>query len=56
MSKIKLEAKKRDLSVKAKDLLKESRLPGVVYGPKSESISVDMDYQEFRKTFLQVKK
>lgn len=56
MSKIKLEAKKRDLSIKAKDLLKESRLPWVVYWPKSEPISVDMDYQEFRKTFLQVKK
>ena len=56
MSKIKLEAKKRDLSIKAKDLLKSSRLPWVVYWPKSENISVDMDYQEFRKTFLQVKK
>ena len=56
MSKIKLEAKKRDLSIKAKDLLKSSRLPWVVYWPKSESISVDMDYQEFRKTFLKVKK
>lgn len=56
MSKIKLEAKKRDLSIKARDLLKSSRLPWVVYWPKSEAISVDMDYQEFRKTFLQVKK
>ena len=56
MSKIKLEAKKRDLSIKAKDLLKQSRLPWVVYWPKSESVSVDMDYQEFRKFFLQVKK
>jgi len=56
MSKIKLEAKKRDLSIKAKDLLKSSRLPWVVYWPKSESISIDMDYQEFRKAFLIVKK
>jgi len=56
MSKIKLEAKKRDLSIKAKDLLKSSRLPWVVYWPKSEPISVDMDYQEFRRTFLKVKK
>lgn len=56
MSKIKLEAKKRDLSIKAKDLLKSSRLPWIVYWPKSEPISVDMDYQEFRKTFLKVKK
>jgi len=56
MSKIKLEAKKRDLSIKAKDLLKSSRLPWVVYWPKSEAISVDMDYQQFRKTFLIVKK
>lgn len=56
MSKIKLEAKKRDLSIKAKDLLKSSRLPWIVYWPKSEPILVDMDYQSFRKTFLQVKK
>ena len=56
MSKIKLEAKKRDLSIKAKDLLKTSRLPWVVYWPKSEAISVDMDYQQFRKVFLVVKK
>ena len=56
MSKFKLEAKKRDLSIKAKDLLKSSRLPWVVYWPKSESISVEMDYQDFRRIFLKVKK
>ena len=56
MSKITIEAKIRDKKIKAKDLLKKSRLPWVVYWPKNEPILVDFDYQEFKKVFLQVKK
>ena len=56
MSEIKLQAKNRKKETKVKKLLSESRVPWVIYWPKSKNIMIDFDYQEFRKALFSAKK
>lgn len=56
MSEIKIQAKNRNKDIKAKDILKNSRIPWVIYWPKSEDVAIDVDYQEFRKALSKAKK
>lgn len=49
MEAIKLAAKKRDASVKAKKLRAQDLVPGVVYGHDVENKNVAMDYNSFAK-------
>ena len=46
-----LKVKQRDKAQKAKKLMKEGKLPGVVYGPKTKPISVEIDYKNFVKLY-----
>ncbi len=48
---ITLKANKRSLEKKVSELRSEKRIPCIVYGSLTESILVDVDYQEFRKAF-----
>lgn len=52
MDTVVLRAQKRDKSVKAKHLLWEKVLPAEIYGSGLENVSVQMDYQEFRKAYI----
>lgn len=51
MEKAVLNAKTRDNSVKAKTLRRDGLLPGQFYGSGIENVSLQMDYQEFRKLY-----
>ncbi len=51
METITLEAKSRDIKVSPMFLRKNRRIPAVFYGHKENSLTVDVDYQEFRKAF-----
>lgn len=51
MDKIVLKAKKRDMNISAASLRAEKMLPGICYGAGKENIAVQMDYQEFRRTY-----
>lgn len=46
---IKLAVKKREAN--AKNLRAEGQLPGVVYGPKQEAITLSVDHKEFSRIF-----
>lgn len=46
MHEVRLPAEKRDTSVKAKDLLKNGKIPAVVYGPDVESFPISVDKVE----------
>jgi len=49
---ISLKAKNRkELGKKVKDLRKEGKIPAVLYGPKIENISIEIDSKEFGKVF-----
>ena len=52
MDAVALEAQKRNKSVLAKKLLWENILPAEVYGAGLENVSVQMDYQAFRKAYI----
>lgn len=46
-----LSALPRDLSAKAKNLRKENFIPAVFYGHGVDNVSIQMDYQTFRKVY-----
>lgn len=46
-----LEIQKRDTSKKSKNYVKEGFVPGILYGPKIESVSVLVDYKKFSKMY-----
>lgn len=48
---IHLSVKKRDTKVKAKNVLKEQLIPGVIYGPKHESLPVSVERTRFLKVY-----
>jgi len=51
---LKLSAKiRKDKRKKVKNLRNAGILPAVVYGPKSETMSLELDYQAFEKIFKQ---
>lgn len=52
MDNVLLTAEPRNKSVKAKHLLLESLLPAEIYGAQQENLSVQMDYQDFRKAYI----
>jgi large subunit ribosomal protein L25 len=52
MDNVLLKAEPRNKSVKAKHLLLESLLPAEIYGSQQENLSVQMDYQDFRKAYI----
>lgn len=52
METVQLEAKTRDLKVSARSLRANKIIPAVYYGKKEEPVSLQLDYQVFRKAFL----
>jgi large subunit ribosomal protein L25 len=47
-----LKAKKRELiGKKVKELRRQDILPGVLYGPKIENLTIELDLKEFEKTY-----
>jgi len=56
METVKLSAKKRDMSVKAKDYRKQDKITGEYYGKGVTNLSIAMDYQEFKKVYKQAGK
>ncbi len=54
MAMLVLEATKRSPDVKAKDLRKQKLLPAVCYGQEMSPLSIQMDYQTFRRAFREV--
>lgn len=46
--------KRKIVGRKAKELLQNGQLPGVVYGPKRESLNVKVDANEFDKVYKKV--
>lgn len=51
METISLPATTRDLAVKAKNLLKENKIPAEYYGAKQANLHLALDYQTFRKVY-----
>lgn len=51
MENLELNAVSRDISVKAKLIRKQGRIPAVIYGKGEENLFIDFDYQEFRKAY-----
>lgn len=51
MDSVVLEAQTRDKSLKARDLLRASKIPAVYYGKGVENLSIQMDYNVFRKVY-----
>lgn len=52
METVELDAKSRDTKVHARNLLKMKLLPAVFYGKGEQSVTIQMDYQVFRKVFI----
>lgn len=52
MDVVELVAQKRDKSVKAKDIRREGKIPAEFYGPGKSNLSIQMDYQTFRKAYI----
>ncbi|MFC1749039.1 50S ribosomal protein L25 [Pseudomonadota bacterium] len=52
MDTVNLEVTTRDPKLKAKGLRRESIIPAVFYGKKIEPVSIQMDYQTFRKVYI----
>lgn len=46
-----LPVKKRDTKIKAKNILKENLIPGVVYGPKMKSTPLSVDRGKFLRVY-----
>lgn len=51
MENLDLNATNRDPSKKAKYIRQDGRIPAVVYGKGEENLTIDFDYQEFRKLY-----
>lgn len=53
MKTIKLEVQSRDKGTSAKELRRQKLIPAVFYGQGEESVPVQMEYQSFRRTYMQ---
>ncbi len=53
MDTIVLEAQTRDNTVRAAVLRRMKKIPAIVYGPGTEPVTVAMEYQTFRRTFME---
>lgn len=53
MDTIVLEAQTRDNTVAAAALRRMKKIPAIVYGPGTEPVTVAMEYQTFRRTFME---
>lgn len=53
MKTVKLEAQSRDTGVSAKELRRQKIIPAVFYGQGEASVPVQMDYQSFRRAYMQ---
>lgn len=53
MDKIALKVQKRDLSNSSKALRSEGLIPGICYGAGKENIAIQVEYQAFKKAYVQ---
>lgn len=53
MKTVKLEVQSRDKGSSAKELRRQKLIPAVFYGQGEESVPIQMDYQTFRRVYLQ---
>ena len=53
MEKIALKVQKRDTSTPAKLIREQGMIPAICYGSGKENVAVQMDYQTFKKTYIQ---
>lgn len=44
---------RKEVGKKTKSIKKQGKIPAVVYGPGVKSVSIEVDYEEFRKIFSQ---
>ncbi|MBU2539846.1 50S ribosomal protein L25 [Patescibacteria group bacterium] len=44
---------RKEIGKKTKSIKKQGKIPAVVYGPGVKSVSIEVDYEEFRKIFSQ---
>lgn len=52
METVKLQAKNRDLKVSVKAMRRDKKIPAIYYGKKQKSLPLQLEYQIFRKVFL----
>ncbi len=53
MEKIELKVQKRDLTVPAKSVRKLGFVPGICYGAGKENVAIQVEYQVFKKAYIQ---